>query len=141
MGPVFVPNLYLNVQADCTKSRRCMKESLTEPSAAAPQALHITSLIVHVQPSALDDFKRWVDGVTALEIHLSNADGKLVVVLETSDHFQIGEMMETIKDQHGVLNAVMVYHEELAVSEIDDEMVEKVADSDSEQPVKIVGEL
>jgi len=103
--------------------------------------LHIVSLIVHVRPENVSSVSRWVETRPDLEIHLGNEDGKLVVVVETPALGQINEIIETIKDQPGVLNVVMVYHEELALNDVDDVLVEKAADSAAEQPVKIVGEL
>lgn len=103
-------------------------------------SLHIVSLIVHVRPQQLAAFSRWVDARAELEIHLGNEEGKLVVVLETEDHFRVNEIIETIKDQPGVLNVVMVYHEELALADADDVLVEKPDARDAERPVKIVGE-
>ncbi len=108
---------------------------------ADSQTLHIVSLIVHVRPSAISSVSHWMDARPELEIHLGNEEGKLVVVLETQDHYLINEVIETIKDQPGVLNVVMVYHEELALSNVDDVLVEKAVANDAEQPVKIVGEL
>lgn len=106
---------------------------------AAP-SLHIVSLIVHVRPQKLAVVSRWIDDRAELQIHLGNGDGKLVVVLETRDHFQVNETIETIKDQPGVLNVVMVYHEELALADADDVLVEIPEARSPEQPIKIVGD-
>ncbi|WGL15758.1 chaperone NapD [Microbulbifer bruguierae] len=121
-----------------------MPEMNPENRVAAEQgALHIVSLIVHARSPQVSTLSQWIDTRSDLEIHLGNEEGKLVVVLETPDLGQINEIIETIKDQPGVLNVVMVYHEEIALSDVDDVLVEKVAGSetDTEQPVKIVGEL
>lgn len=104
-------------------------------------SLHIVSLIVHVRPQQLAEVSHWMSARPDLEIHLGNEEGKQVVVLETEDHYQINEVIETIKDQPGVLNVVMVYHEELPLADLDDVLVEKTTASDIAQPVKIVGEL
>ena len=103
--------------------------------------LHIASLIVHVRPQSIASVSQWFDRCPGLEIHLGSEEGKLVVVLETRDHFEINGTIETIKDQPGVLNVVMVYHEELTLNDADDELQQGVGACDAEQPVKIMGEL
>ena len=111
------------------------------------QSLHIASLLVHVRPQNLAAVSDWFNTQSELEIHLSDDAGKLVVVVETRDHHQINPLIETIKDRAGVLNVAMVYHEELSLADIDDELSEaaenaKLQDEpDAAQPVKIVGEL
>ncbi|MCK7598959.1 chaperone NapD [Microbulbifer sp. CAU 1566] len=105
------------------------------------QTLHIVSLIVHVRPEHITAVSCWFESRPELEIHLGCESGKLVVVLETQDHLQINGMIETIKDQPGVLNVSMVYHEELALADINDELVDSACDDDQAQPVKILGEL
>lgn len=102
--------------------------------------LHIASLLVHVRPAHIPGFSQWVEKNRELEIHLGNDEGKLVVVLETEDHHRINGMIETMKDQAGVLNVAMVYHEELAMSEVESVLEEQAVAADSVQPVKIVGE-
>ncbi|WP_299597383.1 chaperone NapD [uncultured Microbulbifer sp.] len=103
--------------------------------------VHIVSLIVHVRPVSISGFSQWVDEQPELEIHLGDDNGKLVVVMETADHHRVNELIEVTKDQSGVLNVAMVYHEEMAVSDMDDVLNEQGAAADGEQPVKIVGEL
>ncbi|HEY8567877.1 chaperone NapD [Microbulbifer sp.] len=103
-------------------------------------SLHIVSLIVHVRPQQLASVSHWMHERPDLEIHLGNEEGKLVVVVETPDQFQINEIIEAIKDRAGVLNVAMVYHEELTLADADDVLVEAAAAATVEQPVKIVGE-
>lgn len=111
-----------------------------DPAAGDGGTLHIASLLVHVRPERIPMVSAWVDSCPELEIHLGSEEGKLVMVLETSDHHFINTMIETIKDQQGVLNVAMVYHEELKLSEVDHVLEEQAVDADA-QPVKIVGEL
>lgn len=103
--------------------------------------MHIVSLIVHVRPQAIRSYKRWVDTCPELEIHLCSDEGKLVVVMETTDHHRINTLIETIKDQPGVLNAALVYHEELALTELEDVLQESGDEPVPAQPVNILGEL
>ncbi|WP_078085223.1 chaperone NapD [Microbulbifer mangrovi] len=112
-----------------------------DPETGEDGTLHIASLLVHVRPVHIPAVSAWVETCPELEIHLGNDEGKLVMVLETADHHFINTMIETIKDQQGVLNVAMVYHEELKLSEVDHVLEEQAAAADSAQPVKIVGEL
>ena len=116
------------------------------------ESVHIASLLVHVRPQFLASVSQWFGVQAELEIHLADDAGKLVVIVETRDHHQINPLIETIKDQQGVLNVVMVYHEELALADIDDELAEETSvnasantstinERDAAQPVKIVGEM
>ena len=108
------------------------------------ESVHIASLLVHVRPQSLVSVSQWFAEQSELEIHLADETGKLVVIIETRDHHQINPLIEAIKDQQGVLNVVMVYHEELSLADIDDELAEEASESgerDAAQPVKIVGEM
>ncbi len=98
--------------------------------------VHIASLIVHVRPEFLAPVTRWIGDHSELELHLSSPQGKLVVVMESQNHFDINTVIETMKDQRGVLNVALVYHEELAQDELEKILVEDAA----EQAVRIVGE-
>jgi|GEM_PF-194304 len=122
------------------RSRDYVAATAQAADGARDGRVHIVSLIVHVRPQAVDAYTRWVDANPELEIHLCSEEGKLVVVMETPDHHRINTLIESIKDQPGVLNAAMVYHEELALDEADDVLQEPGAARDSAQPVKIVGE-
>lgn len=110
-------------------------------------SLHIASLLVHVRPENLGAVSEWFNTQSELEIHLSDDTGKLVVIVETRDHHQINPLIESIKDQTGVLNVAMVYHEELSLADLYDELAEEAGSNavqnelDAAQPVKIPGEL
>ncbi|WP_226704689.1 chaperone NapD [Microbulbifer elongatus] len=116
-------------------------------SQGKPESLHIASLLVHVRPENLGVVSEWFNTQSELEIHLSDDAGKLVVIVETRDHHQINPLIESIKDQTGVLNVAMVYHEELALADLYDELAEEAGrrgsqnELDAAQPVKIPGEL
>ncbi|MBY6190054.1 chaperone NapD [Microbulbifer agarilyticus] len=105
--------------------------------AATPASLHIASLIVHVRPHLEGVLVSWLESQRALEMRLSNDAGKLIVLVETEHHLQINPMIEDIRNQPGVLNVALVYHEELSLAEADDVLQE---DADVPQPVNIVGE-
>lgn len=115
-------------------------------SESEAQSLHIASLLVHVRPHNLTSVSQWFTAQSELEIYLSDDAGKLVVIVETRDHYQINPLIEAIKDRPGVLNVAMVYHEELSIADIDDELVEETGSTTlpngpaAAQPVKIVGE-
>lgn len=122
------------------KSGQCSSQEKSE-------SLHIASLLVHVRPENLGAVSEWFNTQSELEIHLSDDAGKLVVIVETRDHHQINPLIESIKDQTGVLNVAMVYHEELSLADLYDELAEEAGSNavqnelDAAQPVKIPGEL
>lgn len=87
-----------------------MPQLIATDTAAQP-VLHIASLIVHVQPAEQEQLKTWLLSHSGVEIHGENDQGKLVVVMETYDHQNILDLIDTVPGQEGALNAALVYHE------------------------------
>lgn len=93
----------------------------TESLNAPPSHLHIASLIVHVRPGALGALKLWLADCEAIEIHAENDQGKLVLVTESDGEQRILQILDELRAQPGVLNAALVYHEQIALSELNNE--------------------
>lgn len=90
-----------------------------------PQPLHIASLIAHVRPEQLAFVREWLSDVSNTlvhaEIHAETAQGKLVIVTESEAEKAIADFLDALRNQPGVLNAALVYHEYLSGSDLADE--------------------
>ncbi len=75
--------------------------------------LHIASLLVHCRPELLAAVKANLSLLPGLELHQQSPNGKLVVVLEAEHESRILDAIEHIQHLPGVLNAALIYHEEL----------------------------
>ncbi|MDR5899317.1 chaperone NapD [Halomonas vilamensis] len=82
--------------------------------------LHIVSFIVHVKPDALAATVQWLAEQPNCDIRGEDEAGKLVVVAENNDEKALLQLMETVRDQPGVLDAALVYHEVLAADTADE---------------------
>lgn len=100
------------------------------------ERLHVASLILYLRPRQLDAFKRWAAHRSDLEIALESPEGKLVLIAEMPSHTAINELLEQLQNRPGVLNAVLVYHEELDASTCE-ELLPQAATTDV---VRIVGD-
>ncbi len=74
---------------------------------------HIARLLVHCRPEWLAAVKANLQLLPGLEMHQENASGKLVVVLEAEHESRILASIDHIQQLPGVLNAALIYHEEL----------------------------
>lgn len=90
----------------------------TELINAAPTHLHIASFIAHVRPEKMAALKQWLITQGQFEIHAENAQGKLVLVTESHGEQAIVQMLDELRAQSGVLNAALVYHEQIAMDEL-----------------------
>ncbi|GAA0781529.1 MULTISPECIES: chaperone NapD [Pseudomonadati] len=81
--------------------------------------LHVTSLIVQVQPDKMADVRQQIMAIENAELSANN-EVKLVVVIEGPSQKSLMDDISTINALPGVLSATMVYHqsEELEEGEI-----------------------
>lgn len=87
------------------------------PAQTLPSEWHVASIIVHTQPDALSVTREWLESLPGTEIHASNDQGKLVVVLESLSAQSILDVIDQASVRRGVLNAALVYHEVLPPEE------------------------
>lgn len=73
--------------------------------------VHISSLVVHARPDHLEAVKKNIEHLPGAEIYGESDNGKLVVVLETTDQTYITEIMEKINNFEHVLGTALVYHQ------------------------------
>lgn len=96
---------------------------VTHPQIATEQ-LHVASLVAHVRPEQLTQLRAWLlqarEQITA-EIHAENAQGKLVIVTESAAEKCIADFLDELRNQPGVLNAALVYHEYLSAQDLQEE--------------------
>ncbi|NYS61124.1 chaperone NapD [Vreelandella salicampi] len=83
-------------------------------------SLHIVSFIVHVKPDALAATAQWLAEQPNCDIRGEDEAGKLVVVAENSNEKMLLRLMDTVREQPGVLDAALVYHEVLAADTADE---------------------
>jgi len=83
------------------------------------EPIHVSSLIVHVQPDQLEALKEWLEGHAEIEIRGTDPAGKIVAVMETIGEQPILDVIEKTEAQPGTLNANLVYHEIISAEEAD----------------------
>lgn len=71
--------------------------------------LHITSLVVHVLPKALEQVIVGIVKIKGAQIHGSHPAGKLVITLEARHARDILDCVSQIEQLDGVINASLVY--------------------------------
>ncbi|GGP56395.1 MULTISPECIES: chaperone NapD [Shewanella] len=72
--------------------------------------LHVTSLIVQVQPEQMAEVRQKIMAIKNAELSANN-DVKLVVVVEGTSQKSLMDDISTINAIPGVLSATMVYHQ------------------------------
>ncbi|MGL5359039.1 MAG: chaperone NapD [Shewanella sp.] len=75
------------------------------------QEYHVTSLVVHAAPHALDEVHTNISALVGCDIHAVTPEGKLVVTLEGSSQKAILDNVEAINALSGVLCASLIYHQ------------------------------
>lgn len=96
---------------------------VTHPQSARNQ-LHIASVVAYVRPEQLHEICDWLlqphEQISA-EIHAQNDQGKLVIVTESAAEKSIANFLDELRNQTGVLNVALVYHEYLSAQDLQDE--------------------
>ncbi|HSC67457.1 MAG TPA: chaperone NapD [Cellvibrio sp.] len=89
----------------------------------APTHLHIASLVAHVRPEQMTALKQWIARFSNIELHAESEQGKLVLVTESDNEQEILRILDELRAQTGVLNAALVYHEQIALDELEEQDV------------------
>ena len=90
-----------------------------------PQQLHIASLVAHVRPEQFHSIREWLmqpQPHIYVEINAESPQGKLVIVTESENEKAIANFLDELRDQTGVLNAALVYHEYLSQQDLQSEI-------------------
>ena len=80
------------------------------PSVTADE-LHISSLLVHARPAALERVRAAIDALEGAQVHGASPEGKIVVTLEGASEGFVTDRLAAIRDLPGVLSAVLVFHQ------------------------------
>jgi nitrate reductase NapD len=75
-----------------------------------PAACHISSLVVHARPSALDTVSAAIAALAGAEVHAVDPAGKLVVVVTAGSEVTIADHLSAINAMAGVFTASLVFH-------------------------------
>lgn len=78
--------------------------------------LHVTSLIVQVQPEKMAEVRQKIMAMENAELSVNN-EVKLVVVIEGPTQKSLMDDISIINALPGVLSATMVYHQSEALDE------------------------
>jgi nitrate reductase NapD len=73
--------------------------------------VHVASVMAQARPEAMEAIKAWLATLPGVEIHAENAQGKLVLVVETENERNILKLLDEFAVQPGALSAALVYHE------------------------------
>lgn len=77
----------------------------------ALQEVHISSLVVHVQPAYLAVVKQAILQLPQTEIYGESEEGKIIVVLETENQGYVTDTIDKINNLEHVLTTFLVYHQ------------------------------
>lgn len=83
--------------------------------------IHIASIVVFVQPDHRLSVRSCIEDVPNAEIH-ADAEGKLVVTLETENTKKTVAIMDAIRALPGVLDTVLVYQHAEPLSALEEEV-------------------
>ena len=84
--------------------------------------MHISSLVVQLQPGAIEPVSQHCRAHPGVEIHATDPHGKMVLVLETSGQHAVMEFIDDLQLAPGVLSVSLVYHHVESADELDREM-------------------
>ncbi len=87
------------------------------------QELHVSSLIVHINPQKSENITISINLLKGAELITVSEQGKAVVVLEADNQKQIMNIIDQINALDGVLNTGLVYHEFEKIEHIESEEV------------------
>jgi nitrate reductase NapD len=71
--------------------------------------VHIAGVVVYAQPAHLDSITSCISAIPHAEVHGRDAEGKLVVTLETESTRRTVDYMDAIRALPGVIDVVLVY--------------------------------
>jgi nitrate reductase NapD len=69
----------------------------------------ISSLVVRTRPANLAAVRERINAIPEAEVLGENDEGKLVVVLDTTDNRQAADQITDIQNQQDILSATLIY--------------------------------
>ena len=88
------------------------------------EKVHISSLIVQVQPRCIDALKAECLAHEQVEVPAVDPAGKCVVLIEAPSQRHIVEFIDWLQEREGVLSVAMVYHHVESIAELEREVAE-----------------
>lgn len=75
------------------------------------QEVHISSLIIHVNPEFLSEIKEKITKIPEAEIYGESEEGKIITVLETVNQKFVTDIIDKINNYDHVLSTSLVFHQ------------------------------
>lgn len=72
--------------------------------------MNICGILVHARPENTEAVRERLIGITGIEVHGINEDGRMVVTLEEDDERRMADTLMGLQDVDGVVSASMIYH-------------------------------
>lgn len=73
--------------------------------------MNISGVLVRAYPKNLETVTKALSEFAGVEVHGSNADGRMVVTVEEEGTGALSELIARMHDIPGVLSAAMIYHQ------------------------------
>ncbi|CAH0536885.1 chaperone NapD [Vibrio marisflavi] len=78
---------------------------------APKNEVHISSLVVYSAANEVSQTIKQIEQLDGAEVYGHSEEGKIVVVLETTNEGFVTDLIDTINQIPSVINAVLVYHQ------------------------------
>ena len=73
--------------------------------------MNISGVLVKAYPEHIATIEKSLITMEGVEVHGSNDDGRIVVIVEQDSANKVSDTLVQIQDVHGVLSASMIYHQ------------------------------
>jgi len=84
--------------------------------------MNICGVVVHTRPERAEEIKQKLLKIPGVDVFGGEKEGKLVVTVEEQEKKGLAERLVEINNINGVINAVMVYHQEADDETLEEEM-------------------
>lgn len=91
--------------------RAALVPTTTLESGPVEPEIHVTSVLIYARPEALSLVLGWLERQPGAEVHASDEQGKVIVVIESAEPQTALDLMDQSREQPGVIDAALVYHE------------------------------
>lgn len=81
-----------------------------EHDRARPDVENVCGVLVHARPDRLEAVAEELIRLPGVEVHATNAEGKLVVTVEDAEGEWAGSTITRFNEVAGVLSVALVYH-------------------------------
>lgn len=86
--------------------------------------VHIAGVVVYAQPAHLDSITSCIEAIPSADVHGHDAQGRLIVTLETESARRTVDYMDAIRALPGVINVALVYQHAEPVSALEQEVTQ-----------------